>query len=82
MRVTHCTKNVEQLLEVRERIDQFVYNARKCLMQGMVVHGREVKIEGHLRAFGGYVQQTVFDAFMDLTEVFWRMIASKRRGAV
>lgn len=44
--------------------------ARERLSERMVIYGSEMEIERELLKFGGFVYETVHDAFVYLTEVF------------
>lgn len=67
MEVNYRAKDVEEVFQEGERMDELVQDFGKGLVQGMIVHGGEMKVVGHLLAL--VLHQVVLDAFLYLPEI-------------
>jgi hypothetical protein len=76
--VNYRAKDVEEVFEEGERMDELVQDFGKGLVQGMIVHGGEMEVVGHLLALA--LHQVVLDAFLYLPEILCNRLQNKSMG--
>jgi hypothetical protein len=62
-------ENVEQVLEVRQRINELVQNAGKGFADGMIIDRGKMEVDGHLLILLRGVEQFVYDALLNVAKI-------------
>ena len=62
-------EHIKQVLEIRQRVDEFVQNTGESFANRMVIDRGKVEVDGHLLILLRGVEQFVYDALLNVAKI-------------